>query len=641
MYVYTEIINEVVRSIASLLSLPREDVEKLVTDPPSHVPYDLSFPVMRFKLSESALQELVRELRMNELISEVSVERVYLNIRFSRDKLAARVLQQIINQKERYGSWPTRDEVIVVEHTSANPVHPLHIGHGRNMAIGDSLVRILANYGYKVQSRFYINDLGRQVAVLGLGVSCLGEKAFLDKNMKSDHWFGLIYALTNQLLELKRLKGEREKSVNDTERYIELTSQIDEVVANIARLSEKSPELFEALSDCIMNMDNPESAVQLIMSEYERGDARYKELMRRMITEVLSGFKETMSKLRVNIDYWDYESELVWSGEVDEIIHKIRKSPLYTIYKGAEALSVDKIAIDPEIRRKLRIPEGLEIPPLVIRRSDGTTLYVTRDIAYTIRKFRESNAKKVINVVAKEQLLPQAQLRLALYSLGYTQYAENLIHYVYEMVILPGTKMSGRAGTYVSLDDILKELVALSKAELYKRYGQQLSKEEIESYSQKIAVAALRYSLVNVEPDKQLVFKEEDVLNFERNSAPYLLYSYARAYNVLKKIREEELPREQANYAKLVEDETRYRLVKLLAKYPLVTKKAAEELRIEYLTSYLWRVSQEFNQWYDRDPILKETDKELFKAKIELLIAFTYVMKNALELLGIEPLERL
>jgi len=641
MYVYTEIINEVVRSIASVLSLLREDVEKLVTDPPSHVPYDLSFPVMRFKLSESAFQELVRELRMNELISDVSVERGYLNIRFSRDKLAAKVLQQIINQKERYGSWSTRDEVIIVEHTSANPVHPLHIGHGRNMAIGDSLVRILANYGYKVQSRFYINDLGRQVAVLGLGVSCLGEKAFLNKNMKSDHWFGLIYALTNQLLELRRLKGEREKSVNDTERYIELTSQIDEIVANIARLSEKSPELFEALSDCIMNMDNPESAVQLIMSEYERGDARYKELMRKMITEVLSGFRETMSKLRVNIDYWDYESELVWSGEVDEIIHNIRKSPLYTIYKGAEALSVDKIAIDPEIRRKLRIPEGLEIPPLVIRRSDGTTLYVTRDIAYTIRKFRESNAKKVINVVAKEQLLPQAQLRLALYLLGYKQYAESLIHYVYEMVILPGTKMSGRAGTYVSLDDILKELAALSKTELYRRYDQQLSKEEIESYSQKIAVAALRYSLVNVEPDKQLVFKKEDVLNFERNSAPYLLYSYARAYNVLKKIREEELPREQANYAKLVEDETRYRLVKLLAKYPLVTKKAAEELRIEYLTSYLWRLSQEFNQWYDRDPILKETDKELFKAKIELLVAFTYVMKNALQLLGIEPLERL
>lgn len=641
MYIYTELIEDIVSSISAFLSRPKEEIEKLLAEPPGHIPYDLSFPIMRFKPAQSIVEELTSKLGMMELISSTSTEKGYLNIKFSRDKLAAKTLSQIINQKEKYGSWPPRDEVIVVEHTSANPVHPLHIGHGRNMAIGDSLVRILTNYGFKVQSRFYINDLGRQVAVLGLGVKCLGEKAFQEKNMKSDHWFGLIYALTNQLLELRKLKAEREKSIDNTDKYIELTSQIDEIVSNIARLSEKSPELFETLSNCIMNMENPESLVQLIMVEYENGEEEYKKLMRRIITEVLCGFKETMSNLGVNIDYWDYESDLVWSGEVDEILYKIRQSPLYSIYKGAEALSVDKVAVDPEIKRKLRIPEGMEIPPLVIRRSDGTTLYVTRDIAYTIKKFRESNAKKVINVVAKEQLLPQAQLRLALYSLGYTHYAENLIHYVYEMVVLPGRKMSGRAGTFVSLDDILKELTSLSKAELYKRYGQQLKKEEIESYSLKIAVAALRYSLVNVEPDKQLVFKEEDVLNFERNSAPYLLYSYARAYNVLRKVNEDELSNEQANYAKLVEDNTRYRLVKLLAKYPLLTKKAAEELRIEYITSYLWRLSQEFNQWYDYDPILKETDKALFKAKIELLYAFTYVMKNALYLLGIEPLERL
>lgn len=636
-YVMEELVGFVSDTVAEVLGRGREEVERLLAEPPRHTGWDLSFPLMRFRPDERVSYELVSRLREHELVLDARVERGYLNVGFDKARLAERVLEEVDRMGPDYGARPTRDEVVVVEHTSANPVHPLHVGHGRNMALGDSLARLLRLYGYRVQTRFYVNDLGRQVAVLAYGVRCLGDAAFETRGMKRDHWFGLVYALTNQLLELKRLKAEREGAINDPERYAELTAMIDEVVANVARLSEGARDVFERLTECVMGSENPEEEVDRLMAFYEFGDPSTVELVRMVVNAVLEGFRETMRAMGVNVDVWDYESDLQWSGAVGEVLRRAQSNPLFARHKGAEALALDRLASLPEVREKLRIPAGMEVPPLIIRRSDGTSLYVTRDIAYTIRKFEETGACRVINVIAKEQMLAQAQLRLALYALGYARYAENLVHYSYEMVLLPGRRMSGRAGVYVSLDEMLKELEALAERELTRRYGGSLG-ERLPEYARSIAASALRYSLVSVEPDKQLIFRHEEVLDFERNTAPYLLYTYARACGILRKA---SIGNGKGDVAGLVRDEPRYRLVKALGSFPLVLRRGAEELRLEYITAYLWRLAQDFNHWYDSDPVLKEADEGLRVAKLRLVNGVRAVLAKGLWTLGVEPLERL
>lgn len=639
MYSYLELLDKITKAISDTLGIQKDEAERLLSEPPTHIPYDLSFPLLRFRPTEEITEELAKKLAVQDLVDKVVSERGYLNIGLDRTGLSEKILKEVLSLDAGYGSWPRRGETIVIEHTSANPVHPLHIGHGRNMMIGDTLARILYNYGYDVQTRFYVNDLGRQTALLALGIKCLGGVELYPADLKQDHWYGYVYALTNHLIELNKLKREREASRENAEKYIEITSKIDETVANISRLSEKIPEAFERLSDCIMSMDDPETEIQLIMNKYEKGDEAHSRLIRKIVNDIIEGFKETMLYVNVVVDKWDYESDLVWSKEVDFIIERLRRTPYYTYHKGTEALAVDAISKDEKIRRNLRIPEGMEIPPLILRRSDGTTLYVTRDIAYTIRKFNETNPIKVINVVAKEQMLPQAQLRLSLYALGYPHYAENLVHYMYEMVLLPGKKMSGRAGVYVTLDEIVSELERMAKSELRRRYPD-MSSQDIEESSRRISVASLRYALISVEPDKQLVFKEEDVLNFEKNTAPYLLYSYARAKSVLRKT-DSDVEGVPLYVEKLVESEQRYNIIKQIGKYPMIARKSAEELKIELISNYLWRLSQAFNQWYDTDPILREPDEKLRAGKIMLVKAFQIVLRNGLRVLGIEPLERL
>lgn len=289
----------------------------------------------------------------------------------------------------------------------------------------------------------------------------------------------------------------------------------------------------------------------------------------------------------------------------------------------------------PNIRDKLRIPKTLEIPPLILMRSNGTTLYPVRDIAYTLKKFKEFKADKVINVIGAEQVLPQAQLRLALYALGYRREAENLIHYSYEMVLLPGIKMSSRRGVYVTLDELIEKAISLSLEELKKRGREDRKVAEI------IGAAAIKFALASVSPSKPLILRVEDVVNFEKNSAPYLLYTYARATGILLKAKELGLDPKNPNYNSVAENPKRKKLIIQLSKFPRVVTKAADDMDPEVLATYLLNLADIFNSWYNEDPVIHEPDKGKRDFKLLLVKSIRTVVGTGLKLLGIKPLERM
>ena len=514
----------------------------------------------------------------------------------------------------------------------------MHLGHGRNISLGDTIARLLKKAGGIVETRFYIDDVGRQTAILVYGLTKLGgpEKWMeLMGNLKTDHWIGMVYAITNTVLELHKTKKLVEKSKdNERTRYIE---KQDSLIADAARLREKAPSIFDVLAEKIMSDEEPEITISLIMHSYERGEDEYKEFVRKAVALSINGFKKTLDNLNVSFDKWDWESNVVWNSYVKKIMDMARNLQLTTRYKDTIAIDLAFYAENQSIRKRLRIPGGLDIPPLILMRSDGTTLYTTRDVGYTIYKFVDFDADYVINVVGKEQTLPQAQLRLALYALGYRDYAERLIHYSYEMVSLPGRKMSSRKGEFVSLDDVLNIMKEKALDEIERR-GFVSSETDKKSVSKMIGSGSLRYFLVSVSAMKPMSIKYNEIIDFEKNTAPYIQYTHARATGILRKINEINLPR---SYKWVNENSVRYLLVRELSKYPYILGISVMFLQPELIVSYLGTLSQLFNRWYQFDGVLSDPVSDRKRFKILLVYTTKNIISDALDILGVGAPEKM
>ncbi|MGC9114509.1 MAG: arginine--tRNA ligase [Fervidicoccaceae archaeon] len=643
-YIYIRIIETLKKSLNDLLPQTSFEREYLIAEPPENVEADISYPLSREKIDKNMYDRISEEIG-KRFISEVEIEaksRIlngYLNISFDRKQYTEAFLKEFFKYKSEYGRHKNAKLKILVEHTSANPVHPLHLGHGRNSSLGDTLAKLLKFYGIDVETRFYIDDVGRQVATLIYGLTNLiqnniEEMERFSRGWKIDHWIGRIYAITNLLVELNILKREIKSA--DEEKYKELIKKQDEIVGELFRFREELPEIFDALSEKILSDEDPEKKIATISLHYERGDPVITERYRFIVKRVLEGFRETLEKMNIKFDKWDWESDLIWSGAVEKVLEQARASPFFSLAKGSEGLDFTSILTN-EVRELLKIPKEMDIPPLVLKRSDGTTLYTTRDIAYSIFKFKDSGADYVINVVGKEQMLPQAQIRLALYVLGYENLAKRLIHYSYEMVNLQGFKMSGRRGRYVSLDDLLERAEEMALLELKKR-NREMSEDEAKKASEKVGRGAVRHFMVSVSADKPMTIRLEDIINFEKNSGPYLQYTFARANNLLRKAGDikNTTPRLCSEI-----DSLTWKIVKKASEFPYVIYKSSRELKPELLVSYTSELSQKFNKWYDAVPVIGEPNPDCREMKVGIVTALKTIFSNSLEILGMEAPERI
>ncbi|MEM2383547.1 MAG: arginine--tRNA ligase, partial [Desulfurococcaceae archaeon] len=318
------------------LTIDLSELMSEVIEPPSREMGDLGIALHKYAkrlgLKPDQLAEETKDF-LNDLPGLLCAKAIsgYLNVTYSPEYIAKVTISSVKNV-ENYGYVPSKKTLkIVVEHTSANPIHPLHIGHGRNALLGDTLYRLLTNRGHLVQRRFYINDTGRQVALLAFGYKLIGRKP--PENAKPDEWLGKLYALTNLLIELRsiestlsKLRNEsksRELSELEEEKYRELLRKADEIAASLGRLWEEDKELFDEVSKALMeHKGDPEEEILKIMSSYERGEEWAKSLVREVVDRALAGIRETLSKLGVEFDKWDYESDLVWSGLVNEVVSK-------------------------------------------------------------------------------------------------------------------------------------------------------------------------------------------------------------------------------------------------------------------------------------------------------------------------------
>jgi len=558
----------------------------------------------------------------------------YINFYVNFEDFSRLTIESVRGLDTEYGYVKTcNPRKIIVEHTSVNPIHPIHIGQARNPMLGDALARILKAHGHIVFRHYYVDDVGRQSAVIAYGYEKLGRPK---PKEKPDSYIGAIYAVTSCIMEIQRLKKEvgKARELSISEEVSRLQRELDDWTSVAADLNTRFPKLFARLLDEIREDEDPESQVSDLIRGYEAGEKRAKRLIREVCQLCLQGFKETLGRAGITLDSWDWESDFIWNGDVARVLDELKKTP-YVFYVGnVLEFNAEKTAQDLNLKETLGLREDYEFSSLTLVRADGTTLYTTRDIPYHLWKFQK--AEKVINVIGMEQTLAQLQLKLALCALGHVDYAKILVHFAYNLVNLPGYKMSGRRGRYITLDEVMDGAIKRAYEEVSKR-SPHLSDEEKHAISKLVGIGAVKYALVEVDPVKPVVFTWDRVLDFEKNSAPYIQYSHARARSIMRKASREP---ENPDYS-LLTNRLEHDIILALARFPEVFVDAAENLRPNAIADYANALADKFNTFYTALPVIKAKPLELSDARLALVDAARMVLRNALILLGIEAPERM
>ena len=558
----------------------------------------------------------------------------YINFHVNFEEFSRLTIESVRTLDNKYGYVKTsKPKKIIVEHTSVNPIHPIHIGQARNPMLGDVIARILKAHGHTVYRHYYVDDVGRQSAVIAYGYEKLGKPK---PEGKPDSFIGAIYAVTSCIMEIQRLKREveRAKEISLNEETSRLQRELDEWTSVAVDLEGRFPKLFARLLDEIGKDKDPENQVSDLIRRYEASEEEAKQLIREVCQLCLQGFRKTLGRVEIFLDSWDWESDFIWNGDVMRVLDKLKATPYVFKVAGVLEFDAEKVARDLDLKETLSLKEDYELSSLTLVRADGTTLYTTRDIPYHLWKFQK--AEKVINVIGMEQTLPQLQLKLALSALGHVEYAKNLIHFAYNLVSLPGYRMSGRRGRYITLDEVMDGAIKRAYEEVSKR-SPHLSDEEKRQISEFVGIGAMKYALVEVDPTKPVVFTWDRVLDFEKNSAPYIQYSHARARSIIRKA-----PREPENPdCSLLADPIERDIVLKLARFPEVFIDAAENLRPNAIADFANALADRFNRFYTKLPVIKAKPPELSDVRLALVDATRMVLRNALNLLGIDAPEKM
>jgi arginyl-tRNA synthetase len=583
-------------------------------------------------------QEAARKIRdsislaSGSLISAVEEVGGYVNFRLDYAKAGPLILNSaIVNGKGYALERVTQPMRVSVEHTSSNPAGPLTMGTARNSILGDALARLCAARGHTVIRRFYVDDVGRQVSILAYGYNLLHRPT---PNGKADHWFGRLYACTNCAVQVETTKRKLQLAGGEgTAERSELQRNLDEWVAIAAEREALDKDLFADVVKAVRAQKDPEGEIQEIGRKYEQGDKQTVELIRTVVGLCLEGIKASLVAIGVVFDKWDWESQLLWDGIVERTLDRLAQLPFTARDGTALKLDVDAIVEAYGLREQFGLARNYEVPSLTLIRSDGTTLYSTRDIAYSLMKFQDSD--KVINVIASEQTLPQLQIRLALYALGEKTSAFNMVHYAYGLVELPGTKMSKRRAHFITLDEVVQQAKAKVDQTLADR-KKQLGLDEAQRIVDNLSYGAIKFAMLSVASAKNLTFTWDRVLSLERNSAPFINYAYTRAGSILRKLGKTPVNPD----CSLLTHPLEHLLLFKIGQLPDVFCEAADQLKPEELSSYASVVAEKFHEYYEKVDVI-HANEQVKNARAALVAAIQIVLQNSMELLGINLSERM
>ena len=538
------------------------DKNVVVEIPPKKEMGDYSVPCFSFKddVNKNPL-EIANKIKENisdedGIFASVKTMGPYVNFYLNYDKVS-NIIKEILDKKSNYGSLNQgHNDALLIEHTSINPNAEPHMGRCRNSLIGDFLANLFKFVGYEVERHYFINDLGKKIALLVIGVEKYG--------LKTDSFSDILDVYVKISNEAKTDEALEQKAFD----YLELVESGNQEMIN----------KFKSITD-----------------------------------KCVEGQMKIFNELEINFDVFTHESDYVYNNYLTNILNKIDE-------KG-------KLKLDENGRYYVDLSDydiPTKEPVLVLTRSNKTSLYPIKDIAYTMHKMDLNSTNNYI-VLGEDQEVYMKQIAATLDILGYK--APKLISYSY--VLLDGDKMSTSNGTLVLVTDFIKALREKIKKEFENR-----NLECSEDTLKILTNACIKYTMLNVSRNKIVNFNFDNATSFTGESAIYILYSIVRINSILRN-------NKYQNIDIKLTDELEYQIVKDLIEFPSLVNDLLVTSEPVLLTKYIFNLTQKFSSYYEKVNISNITDVQIKNSKLLLLEAIKIVLTNGLSILGIKTIEKM
>lgn len=545
------------------------------------------FPLVKaLKKNPVEIGQAIGEYLQNhgDAIAKFNIVQGFLNL-----TLTEKTWQSYFNNLD--GIKPAKKtQSVLVEFSSPNTNKPLHLGHLRNNFLGYAVSEILKAAGFEVSKACLVNDRGIHICKSMIAYQRFGNGETPESSsIKGDHLAGKYYVLFDQAYR----------------------AEMTDLVANGSSEEEakKNAPIIQA--------------AQANLQKWEDNDPEVRALWSKMNGWVYDGFQETYQKIGISFDKTYYESDTYILGK-DIIDEGLAKGVFYQ--KDDKSVWIDLTE------------EGLDHK--LVLRGDGTSVYITQDLGTTELKFREFKSDKSIWVVGNEQDYHFNVLFAILKKLG-RPYADGCYHLSYGMVDLPSGKMKSREGTVVDADELVAEMISTAKAITAERGKiDGFTEAERENLYQMLALGALKYYLLKVEPKKRMLFNPEESIDFQGNTGPFIQYTHARIKSILRKAAEQSIvvPAEVSlqNLSQIETD-----LIYLLGTYTEVLEKSAAEYAPSLMANYCYDLAKTFNTFYAEMSVLNEPDSQKRDFRIALSAKIAQTIKNGMALLGIAVPEKM
>ena len=544
---------------------------------------DLSLPCFPFAktlgMAPSAIAEqLAQAIPTHPALESITAVNGYLNLRASPVWLA----EQLLAGHHRASGQQPRE--VLIEHTSANPNGPFHVGRARNAILGDTLVRLHRLWGNTVTAEYYVDDMGKQVAVLAWALENMNaeevEALLADREAPNPQW-------------VDKADHQRVRWYQAAQRRRNDDPAAEHIEKDIATLVHASEHGDEAVLRSFQDAYQP----------------------------VLDGMLETLGRLGIHFDRFTKESLFVINGDVANLMEELGSLEINGVAdNGAQYLDLGQRGLKGKTE-------------FFYRRGDGSSLYATRDIAYHRWKWTQCN--ELINVLGEDHKLQAQQVGLTLEELGERR-PEVMF---YSFIKLPEGKMSTRRGNVVFMDDLLEEAQAHA-IEVLKERRPDLDHASMETIAEAVGTSAVRFNIISVSPEKGFTFRWEDALSFEAGSAPFIMYSHTRACSIQSKV--EALIKPHALSGKVEAPEGTampdglVQLLRTLAVHDDRLEKVVREHRPNLFAEYMLHLATSYNSFYRDCYIIENGEVNAFYYAVSELARAT--LKAGMEGLGVVPL---
>lgn len=544
-------------------SLSKEDIVPLIETPPSYDMGDYAFPAFRLakelKTSPNIIAEQLAEKFSNsDYFEKVENKGPYINFFINKEKLVETVLDEIIKEKESFGSTDVgKGRNVIVEFSSPNIAKPFHIGHIRSTVIGNSIYQIYKFLGFDTVAINHLGDYGTQFGMLITAYKMWGDRGVIEANPIPE--LLKLYVRFNS-------EAEEDEELRDKARYW---------FKELENKNEEALELWQWIRDIS-----------------------------------LKDFNRVYDLLGIKFD--SFAGESFYSEKMPEVLKEMEEKNLLQESEGAQIVDL----------------EPYNMPPALIKKKDGSTLYTTRDISAALYRKEHYDFYKNIYVVASQQNLHFKSWIKIIDLMGH-EWAKDCIHVPFGMVSLEDGTLSTRKGRVVFLEDVLNKAIENTKKIIEERNPNLENKEEV---AKDIGIGAVVFQELFNQRIKDYVFSFDRTLSFEGETGPYVQYTHARTYSLLEKGNFN--IEDKVDYS-LLQSEDEINIIRLLYNFEQVVIDAGEKYEPYFITRHIVEIAKAFNKYYNNTQINID-DEELKKARLMLVYAAKNVIKVGLGLLGIK-----